>query len=430
MRTIFDYCRRGTWALAALALVLLAAERKAPFRVSLSVSPFAELVLGQGIRFTDGKRSAATVEDLERLLVAHGATEVYARINTSRSKVRGFGDHTLSKGLERARLARKLALNFNPELGLWRDYGDVRCQPSPDFSDFPEIKLPGGPWTSLTLDQMLPALRAYGAMAAREILATGAKVNVWDIGNEVDFGVAGVAPPPLPHGCDDTNGSNWYKAPDGIDPEIGKTSELSLLQRPEAGRIAWLKQHVWPREARMLAAVAAGVRSADRNARFSTHLSGVASVLPDTAVAFYETMRQGGFLPDELGFSFYPTGSDKPPRRLEAFKNTVAAVSKALDRPVFVAEFGYPAARMTEGAFKDWNHAVENYPQTPDGQAAFYRDFVKWAAAAGVTGVRPWAPDLPMPGWGPFAFFSLDGKTAVARPVLDALAGGLAGRAR
>jgi arabinogalactan endo-1,4-beta-galactosidase len=332
--------------------------------------------------------------------------------------VRGFGDHTLQRGLERARLARKLDLPFNPELGLWRDYGDVQCQPAPDFADYPGIKVPEAPWTSLTLEQMLPVLRSYGALVAREILATGVKVNVWDIGNEVDFGIAGVATPPLGKACDETGGAGWYTPPDAIDPEIGKTPAVSLLQKPEAERIAWLQKHVWPPEARIFAAVAEGIRSVAPEARFSTHLSGIAAQLPATGVAFYRTMRDGGFLPDEIGFSFYPTSSPRPPQRLEAFKTTIAAVRKALDRPVFVAEFGYPAARMTEGAFANWNYAADKYPLTPEGQASFYRDFVRWAESAGVTGIRPWAPDLPMPGWEPFSFFKLAGKVATARPAL------------
>jgi hypothetical protein len=40
----------------------------------------------------------------------------------------------------------------------------------PDFSDYPSIRLPG-PRTSLTLAQMESALRQYGALAARPLLA-------------------------------------------------------------------------------------------------------------------------------------------------------------------------------------------------------------------------------------------------------------------
>jgi len=91
-----------------------------PFRVSLSVSPFTNAMIASGVTFTDGKHHARTDEKLQRLFAAHGANEVYARIATSRKSIPGAGgDHSLEHGLARARMAKKLGLPFNPELGLW-----------------------------------------------------------------------------------------------------------------------------------------------------------------------------------------------------------------------------------------------------------------------------------------------------------------------
>ena len=399
-----------------------------PFRISLSVSPFTELLFKSGMVFTDGQVTAKNPEELQRLFVKYGANEVYARIATTRAYRMGFGDHSVNRGLERARMAKTLNLPFNPELGLFNIYGDIRCQPSPDFSEYPELKVSGA-WTALTLEQMLPALRSYGAIAAREILKTGVKVRIWDLGNEVEFGLAGVAVRPMPGGCDDTaGGPGWYKGPDRIDPAIGKMSALDLLKMPEAERIAWLEAHLWPHEARIFAAVAGGIRSVDAAARFSTHLSGISAVLPAQAVAFYKAMADGGFLPDELGFSFYPSSTDRPPQRLQAFQKTMQEVQRKLGRPVFIAEFGYPAGTMREGAFAGWNHALEHYPLTAEGQAGLLKDVAAWGAAAGVTGMRPWGPELAVPGWGPFALFGLDGKTATAQPGLGAIAEGVRSR--
>jgi hypothetical protein len=70
-----------------------------------------------------------------------------------------------------------------------------------------------------------------------------------------------------------------------------------------------------------------------------------------------------------------------------------------------------------------WNDAVKGYPQSAEGQAKFLHDLVTWGRETGVlSGIRPWAPELAAPGWGPMSFFALDGKTAVARPALDAIA--------
>jgi arabinogalactan endo-1,4-beta-galactosidase len=389
------------------------------FRISVSVSPFVELLFRTGITFTDGKVTAKNPEELQGLFSRHGANEVYARIATTREYRIGFGDHSMSRALERARMAKTLDLPFNPELGLFNIYGDIRCQPSPDFSGYPEIKVPGA-WTSLTLDQMIPVLRLYGAVAARQILNTGVTVRVWDLGNEVEFGTAGVAIQPAPGSCDDTaGGPRWYKAPDGVDPAIGRMSLAELMKMTEDRRIAWLQAHLWPYEAKMLAAVSEGIRSVSPHARFSTHVSGITSVLPVQAVAFYKAMRDGGFRADELGVSYYPTSSTKPPDRLQAFKDMATAVHRELGAPLFIAEFGYPAAKMQSGFI--WNDAVEGYPLSPEGQAKFIRDLVAWGVGTGVlSGIRPWAPDLAASGWGPMSFFELDGKMASARPALGA----------
>ena len=397
-----------------------------PFRVAISVSPFTELLLSTGIVYTDGKATAKTVDELQKIFVAHGANEVYARIATSRAKTPGFGDHSLDRGLMRARLAKSLGLPFNPELGLFSAYGDVRCQPAPDFAEYPELKIPEV-WTSLTIDQMLPILRSYGALVAKMILDTGVIVRIWDLGNEVDFGVAGVSPQPMPGGCDDLGaGSRWYQPPDHLDREIGKMSVLALLKLPETERIEWLRTHVWPYEARIFAAVVEGVRSVDPAARFSTHVSGVLAIRPKEAESFFESMKDGGYLPDELGFSFYPTSGREPADRLQAFKETVTTVHAAFGRPVFIAEFAYPAAEKPaqEGPFASWNNALENYPLTPDGQAKILQDLASWGIAHGVSGIRPWGPDTAIAGWSSFALFDLNGKTAIARPGLSAISEG------
>jgi arabinogalactan endo-1,4-beta-galactosidase len=414
---------------ALAARVLSQQQSTAPeFRVAISISPFTESVFRGGITFSDGQLTATNPAELQRIFMVHGANEVYARIGTRQSKQKGAGDHSMDRGLDRARIAKSLGLPFNPELGLFNVYGDARCQPPPDFSDYPQIKLPAA-WNLLTLSQMQDALRAYGAAAARQILDTGVKVRIWDLGNEVEFGVPGVAVPPMPGGCDDTaGGPGWYKPPDAVDAAIGKTSAIDLMQMPSAKRIAWLETHIWPYEAKLLAAVADGIRTVDPQARFSTHVSGITSVLPDQAVAFFQAMKRGGFSVDECGVSYYPTSSNSPRDRLQAFKDMAQAVHKGLACPVFIAEFGYPSAKMTGGF--SWNDAVKDHPLTPEGQANFSRDLVAWGAGTGViSGIRPWAPDLVGPGWAPMSLFAHDASSGQrivsARPALDAIAQGL-----
>ena len=398
-------------ALSAALCVLCSAQ----FRVSVSVSPFTESVFARGVVYTDGELTARDPGQLQRLFVKYGANEVYARIATTRRYTTGSGDHSLTRGLDRARLAAAVHLPFNPELGLFNIYGDVRCQPAPDFSDDPDLK-PPATWTSLRIDQMQPILSRYAAKTAREILATGVKVRIWDLGNEVDFGVAGVAVHPLAGGCDDTaGGAGWYRPPDQVDTAIGKMSVADLMRLPEAKRITWLEQHLWPHMAKLFAAVVRGIRAADPDARFSTHLSGMSATRSAQAVAFFRAMRDGGYAPDELGLSCYPSSSGEP---LEDFQKTVAALREKLGRPVFVAEFAYSSRPITGGPFKDWNHPLKGYPLTPEGQADIYRALVQWGKTNGLSGIRPWAPDFAAPGWGPMSLFTMTPKTATAAPAL------------
>jgi hypothetical protein len=96
------------------------------------------------------------------------------------------------------------------------------------------------------------------------------------------------------------------------------------------------------------------------------------------------------------------------------------AVHRELGRPVFVAELGYPSAKMQVVFI--WNDAVKGYPLSPEGQANFIRDLAAWGSGAGVlSGIRPWGPELAAPGWGPMSFFEFEGKIAAARPALNAI---------
>ncbi len=393
-----------------------AAPDAAPFRIALSVSPFTATLLKAGAVFSDGTREASSAAQLQQLYVAHGSNEVFARIASEQTPPAGSATHeSYTDGLATASLARSLGLPLNPELGLWADYGDVTCQPPPDFSGYPSLTVPG-PWNTLTVDQMLPVLRAYGTLMAHALLDPGTVVKIWDIGNEVDFGTAGVAPMGI--NC------SGYVAPDGVDPAIGQQSIVALLQMAEPARAAWLMAHVWPAEAKILSAVADGVRVVDPHARFATHVS----ESTDTAFAqdFYSAMAAGGFTPDEIGFSYYPSASATP-ERAAALRATVSAVRAKLGRPVFLAEFAYPSGPIGTGAYATWTNAIPSYPISPAGQAQILHDLAAWGVVSGVSGIRYWAPDVFLAGWGGFALFEPpEGGPAASGPALGAIVSGLA----
>lgn len=401
------------------------ASASSRFRNALSVSPFTEAVLKAG-PLSDGIGLARSVADVQRLYLRHGATEIYQRVACRRLSSQGDAEHGWARGLERAALARDLGLPFNPEIGIFANYGDVAAyQEAPDFTDYPEISLPGK-WTGLSIDQMVPLLRQYGALVARKIVRTGARVDYWDVGNEVEMGVAAVTPRPLVP-------TDRYQAPDKVDPAIGRMSAKELFVMREADRIAWCNTHLWPHTARLLGAVADGIRSVDRQARFSTHISGAFQRTPAVPIAFWEAMRSGGYLPDHLGQSVWGTqgaGHGGPQDTFAWVRETSTELRRRFGRPMFLAEFGFPTGPMSSPY--DWNDVQKGYPMNVRGQHDYVRDIASWGARTGnLAGIRPWAPDYWIrDGWANMSFFRRSQLGAVAKPALDAIRQGVSGRAR
>ena len=391
-------------------------------RIALSVSPFSETMFNAGFAMTDGQLNANSIESLSNFYMSYGANEVFSRLSTERASSAIGENRSLVQTLNRAHHAHDLGLPLNPELGLFGSYGDSSCQTMPDFSEYSEITLPG-PWETLSVDQMLPALRTYGELVAQEIINTGVTVNIWNIGNETGFGTAGVAPQPMVNShCDTTEGTtDWYRAPNGVDPVIGTESVVSLLQMSEQDRITWLQAHVWPHQARIFAAVAEGIRRVVPDAKFSTHISYGKG--QDFSIAFFNAMRDGGFDVAEAGFSFYPSSGTISSNQLDYFKNLVLAVRQSTNKPVFIAEYAYPAKQMSNGPFAHWNVTVPGYPLSETGQEELMRDLITWSKDNGVTGIRPWAPDVFVGHWEPMSLFTQINATttAQARPALSAI---------
>lgn len=398
-----------------------------PFRVGMSISPFVDSQLAAGVKYKDASMTADTIAELTTLYKNHGATEVFARVATDVAYPTVGTNHSLTRGLERADTAIAAGLPLNVELGLWKHYGDFAGQPQPDFSEYPAITLPGA-WETLTLTQMTTILEQYGAIVAQEFEDAGVSVNMWDLGNEVDFGTAGVSVAPIPGSYDAEQGPNWYKAPNAVDPDIGTESVNSLLAMTEAARITWLETNLWPYEAQLLNAVREGILTVFPDARFTTHIS--QSLSANFAIAFYETMEDNGFPIDELGFSFYPSAFASSSDSLLVFQYAMKQVHDYFNKPLFLSEFAYPSGAMS-GTYAGWGNQQKGYLLKPSGQSDLMRDLASWASALGFSGIRPWAPDLVYNGygWEPLGLFSATlstNKTKSAHATVDAIAQGAA----
>lgn len=404
----------------------------ASFRAALCLDSWAEVMFGAGFTFSDGGAVARSPRDLQELYCHRGGTEMFAFVSTERSKSKEGEDRSLGAALRRARLAAEIGLPFNPQFGLFATYGDVRFQPPPCFEEYPELGERARDWDALDLGGKEEVLRLYGRLVAEEVLATGARVDVWDVGNEVDFGVAGVALRPFGPGTvaagDDfpgAGGTEQYRPPDEVSPAIGAMTVAELMSMPEDEAAGWLAENLWPSEGRLLAAFASGVRQVQPGARFSTHLSN--SWRPQLALAFWRGVEAGGYVPDEVGCSFYPGGHGGD--SLSRFQQTVGLLWDELGKETFVAEYASAAAPIPEGL--PWamlGHEVDGYERTEAGQHDLLAEVISWGRGNHVSGLRYWAPGLALPVWQELCLFrsGSSGRDLVARPAIGAFAEALA----
>jgi hypothetical protein len=219
-----------------------------------------------------------------------------------------------------------------------------------------------------------------------------------------------------------------YWPPNGVNPEIGRVDVAAFERLSEAERTAWYAKHLWPHTGRLWAALADGVRSVDRAARFTTHTgSGPrAAYEPILMKGFFTALDEAGYRVDEPGACFFPSNAAEPADRMATFQAAIGDAHVALGRRFFIAEHAYPVSPISVG--ERWDNPTSGYPISPEGQAALTRDLVAWGARTGaLSGVRTWSPDAVGGGWGPMCLFELKGAIAVARPGLDAVRTGLAG---
>ncbi|WP_127537096.1 glycosyl hydrolase 53 family protein [Paenibacillus illinoisensis] len=390
------------------------------FRVALSVSPFSGNAFQKGYTYTAGNLTANNREDLERMYMSSGATEMYARIATKRyptedNLVNGEEDsnanyHTLEQGLELAHMAAKLKIPLNPELMLAYTYMDMDRQQAPNFEVYPEIFAlqKGKQWEELTLDEMNVVLEAYGEFVATEILKTGATVENWNIGNEANYGFAGVS-----IGLKTAVNEKLEKVP-------GFMRHVYSVMCTN-----WLKKNIWKYNAVQMASVAKGIKNAYENlglnsskVKFSTHIATVVTTV-HTAVTYFKTLKENGFPVDTAGISFYPSAPGVYIDKMVMYKKIVTAINKQVGIPVFIAEFSYPSGEV-QGAYAGWSKTVKGYPHNEEGQAAIYHDVIEWGKTHGLIGIRYWAPDFSE--WGSMSMFDyLDNGAKAKKILMDAI---------
>lgn len=384
------------------------------FRVSLSVMNHWEDttdILKYNYTYTDGIHTADNMKSLQQLYNYYGATEMYVRVATARYYPDNNANdyyhakmHCLEESKKVCALAAELGMPINIELGCFEAYSDAFESQYPDFSEYPEIDYPeysdgrDKEWKDLNLDEICSVLTQYGKLVASEIKEIGCEVNYWDLGNETNYGFAGVMMP-LESSVSKATSKNFF---------------ITYLKKNFGAD--WLAENIWCYNGKMFAALADGIKQVFPDAKFSSHLSTV-TWGPDYVVKYFKTLSENGYTVDQAGISYYPNATGVILDKIAQIKQIVLAVNRELGVNVMLAEYGYAnETGLASGTFSSWNNKVHGYELNDNDSAKFLSELVRWGRNNGMAGIRPWACELD---WAmPWFDFNPDTETATAKTVI------------
>ena len=269
---------------------------------------------------------------------------------------------------------RAVAAGMDPYLVIFLsdDWADLMKQPAP------------AAWQDLSLTDRSEAVRNYSREVVAHFRNAGLTSHLYEIGNEVDYGICGVYP-----------GKSTKKNPEG------------------------LRRRCWPEAAELIRASQSGVKASDPDARFMLHVSHWWDA--KFVIAFFEFMLEHGVQVDVVGLSYFPSSNIGGSLEMEQFGAVVAAVHAAIEKPVIVPEVAYPSTTDFTGQFSRWKRAAPGYPLTPDGQRRWVDDFLAFCAhQPAISSVYYWSPEWCGEGmWKAFALFDPHGD---AKPAWHAFA--------
>jgi arabinogalactan endo-1,4-beta-galactosidase len=261
---------------------------------------------------------------------------------------------------------RKAGLNPYLVIFLSENWADLTKQPAP------------AAWKNLNLPDRATAIRKYASNIVSHFRAHGLTSHLYEIGNEIDYGICGVFP-----------GKHDEKNPDE------------------------LASRIWIDEADLILACENGVKEADPEAKFLLHIAHWWDA--EFATKFFQFMLARSIQIDFAGLSYFPSSKIGGSLTLEQFGHVVDQVSAAIKRPVIIPETAYPSTTDFSGQFGSWRNEVPGYLLTPDGQARWLGDFLTFCKASpNIAGAFYWSPEWYGEGmWKAFALFDEEGN---ARP--------------
>lgn len=250
-------------------------------------------------------------------------------------------------------------------------------------------------WNELNTEELKSTVYQYSKRVTEHFQKEGIDIDMYEIGNETDFGICGVFPPSL--------------------------DNLSEEKRME----------YWAQAASIMKSCISGIKDANPNGKIMLHIA--VSWSYDFALGYFKFMDSNQVPFDYIGLSYYPSSPVMQQFRIttiEAIDSLVNRLYSQLKRPIFFPEYAFPHTKdQSHAFFKDWNNPVYGYEATLEGQKSMLRTFLNWARKhPHIYGAYYWSPEWYIPkdkdkgvetGWAPMCLFATDGN---ALPAVDSFA--------
>jgi len=293
---------------------------------------------------------------------------------------------SLPYAVNTAKLVQAQGMNCSVTLFMSSDWVDISKQVEPaSWDTLYDFK-------NLSMAHKQGVVRNYTRNTTRILLENGIDADLYEIGNEIDYGFCGFF-------------------------------ETNTTRRED---YRWMGNSTWILAASLINGAIEGVQAVDPSSSFILHIAHWWDA--NFSTAFFRIMRDNGVPVDFLGLSFYPSsgiynitlayqGIGNGTLSQLKFRQTTEALFNALHRQIIVSEYAYPSTSLILGPFSSFNHPVDGFPLTKQGQKAWLQDFLGWTQNHSfIAGTFYFSPEFHRIIWGPFSLFSYLGN---AKPAID-----------
>jgi arabinogalactan endo-1,4-beta-galactosidase len=209
-------------------------------------------------------------------------------------------------------------------------------------------------WQGLSIDDTAAKVREYTQSAVSAYKAQGISIDLYDIGNEIDFGILNFRP------------GERITVPPGV----------NFIENP-----AFMTTSVWSTEAILLKAAIDGIRAIDPSAKIVLHAAGLAISPSDIFVkAFFKSMVDNDVMFDYAGLSHpYALQSWRLSEYstdcwFQRIQETVDFIAR-LGKRTIISEAAYP--HSSDGMVAS---PMPEFPFTNIGQAAWVREQLRFGS--------------------------------------------------